>query len=128
MDGLRNREDVNAHRPRFGALPPHSMPDRLLDVFRHQGLEFVFRPLMVEKGLAGVAEQGGEFGPGIRRAHIDDADRLDARPRWLGVDEVRRFTGLDAAPELLLRRDQDAEVKWVHGNRDLDPLSTAGDD
>src|SRR5215475_10117715 len=36
---------------------------------------------------------------------------------------LRRFTGLDAAPELLLRGDEDAEVKWVHGNRDLDPLS-----
>src|SRR5262245_35624622 len=128
MGRLRRCEDIKAHRPRFGPLPSHPMPDRLLDVLRHQGLELVFCPLMVEKGLAGVAEQGGEFGPGIRRAHIDDADRLDARPRWLGVDEVRRFTGLDAAPELLLRRNQDAEVKWVHGNRDLDPFAPAGDD
>jgi hypothetical protein len=54
---------------------------------------------MVKRGLAGVAEQGGEFGLGIRRAHIDDADRLDGRARRLGIDEVRRFTGLDAAPD-----------------------------
>src|SRR5262245_58359728 len=128
MGRLRRRENIKAHRPRFGPLPSHSMPDRLLDVLRHQGLELVFRPLMVEKGLAGVAEQGGELRPGIRLAHIDDADRIDARPRLLGIDEMRRFAGLDAAPELLLRRDQDAEVKWVHGNRDLDPLSTASDD
>src|SRR5262245_59927338 len=104
------------------------MPYRLPGILRHQCLELVFRPLVVEKGLAGVAEQGGELGPGIRCAHIDYADRLDARPRRLGIDEVRGFAGLDAAPELLLRRNQDAEVKWVHGNRDLHPLSTAGDD
>src|SRR5215831_3753509 len=128
MGGLRRRENVKAYRPRLRPLASHPMPDCLPSILGHQGLELVFRPLMVEKGLAGVAEQRGEFGPGIRRTHINDADRIDARPRRLAIDEVRRFTGLDAAPELLLRGDEDAEVKWVHGNRDLDPLSTAGDD
>jgi hypothetical protein len=59
------------------------MPDRLPSILGHQGFELIFRPLMVEKGLASVAEQGGEFGPGIRRAHVDDADRVDARPRFV---------------------------------------------
>src|SRR5215831_5367998 len=102
MDRLPRRENIKAHRPRFGPLASHSMPDRVLDVLRHQCLELVFRPLVVEKGLAGVAEQGRELGPGIRCAHIDDADRLNARPRLLGIDEMGRFAGLDAAPELLL--------------------------
>src|SRR5262245_27726706 len=85
MVGLRRREKVEAHCPRFGPLPSHAMPDRLPRILGHQRLELVFRPLMVEKGLAGVAEHVGEFGPGIRCAHIDDADRLNARPRLFGI-------------------------------------------
>src|SRR5262245_20867482 len=103
MDRLRRRENIKAHRARFGALPPHAMPDRLPDILRHQGLELVFRPLMVEKGLAGVAKQGGELRPGIRGAHIDDADRLDARPRRFNAKEARGLAVLDAAPEFLFR-------------------------
>src|SRR5262249_45345754 len=121
MGGL-HRVKIEAHCSRLRPLPSYPMPVRLPDVVRHQGLELAFGPLMVEEGLPCVAEQGSELGPGIRRAHIDDADRLDARPRRLGIDEMGRFTGLDAAPELLLRRDQDTEVKWVHRNRDFDPL------
>jgi hypothetical protein len=41
---------------------------------------------------------------------------------------VRDFVGLDAAPELLFGRDQDAEVEGVQGNGDLDPFAAAGDD
>ena len=80
------------------------MPDGLLGVLRHQGFELAFCPLVIEKGLAGVAEESGKFRPGIRRAHIDDADGLDAWPRRLGIDQMGRFAGLDAAPELLFRR------------------------
>ena len=104
------------------------MPDRLLSVLRHQRLELALRALMVEKGFSGVAEECCELGPGIRRAHIDDTDGLDARPRRLGIDEMGRFAGLDAAPELLFRRDQDAKIERVHGNRDLDPFAAPGDD
>ena len=121
-------QDIEAHRARFRALGSHAMPDGLLGVLRHQGLELALGPLVVEKGLAGVAEQPGELRPGIRRAHVDDADGLDARPRRLGIDQVGRFAGLDAAPELLFRRDQDAEIERIHGNRDLDPFAAAGDD
>src|SRR5438046_5151557 len=107
MGGLR-RQDVEAHRPRFRPLGPHPMPDRLLGVLRHKGLELALRTLVVEKRLPGVAQQRCELGPRIRRAHIDDADRLDARPWRLGHDEARYFAGLDAAPKLLFGRDQDA--------------------
>src|SRR5262249_22695733 len=91
-------------------------------------LELVFGPFVVQKGATGIAEERGEFRPGIRRAHINDADRLDARPRRLGQDEVGDFARLYTAPEFLFRRDQDAEIKWVHGNRDLHPFASAGDD
>jgi hypothetical protein len=55
------------------------------------------------------------IGHGVRakRAHIDDADGLDARPRRHGIDEMGRFAGLHAAPELLFHRDQDAEIEWT---------------
>ena len=36
-----------------------------------------------------LRNSAGELRPGIRRAHVDDADRLDARPRRLGIDQVR---------------------------------------
>ena len=38
------------------------------------------------------------------------------------------FAGLDAAPELLFGRDQDAQIERVHGDRDLDPFAATGDD
>src|SRR5215467_13115367 len=68
-------------RPRFRVLGFHAVANGLLGILRHQGLEFALRPFVVEKGTPGVAEQHGELGPGIGRAHIDDADGVDARPR-----------------------------------------------
>src|SRR5215471_17548304 len=121
-------QHIKAHRPRARALGPHPMADRLLGVVRHQGFELALRAFVVEKGFSRVAEERGELRPGIRRAHIDDADGLDARPRRLGIDEVGRFAGLHAAPELLFRRDQDAEIEWVHGDCDLYPFAATGDD
>jgi hypothetical protein len=78
MGSLR-RHDVKADRAEFRALPAHAMPDRLLGILRHQRLELAFRPLVVEEGLPGIAEEGRELGPRIRRAHVNDADRLDAQ-------------------------------------------------
>ena len=89
------------------------MPDCLPSILGHQGLELVFRPLMVEKGPAGVAEQGGEFGPGIRRAHIDNADRLDPWPRRLDAEEARGLAVLDATPEFLLRSQKKVLVERI---------------
>src|SRR5262249_58043106 len=120
IGGLR-RQHIKADRPRFRAPGFYAVPNGLLGILGHQGLELAFCPFMVEKGASGVAEEGSEFRPRIRPAHIDDADGLDARPRRLGIDEMGRFAGLHAAPELLVRRDQNAEIKWIHGDRDLYP-------
>src|SRR5215831_15545282 len=119
---------IKTHRPRARALGPHPMADRLLGVVRHQGFELALRALVVEKGFPRVAEERGELRPGIRCAHIDDADGLNARPRRLGIDQVRCFSGLDAAPKFLFRRDQDTQIKRVHGYRDLHPFAASGDD
>src|SRR5439155_14923038 len=72
-------QHIKAHRPRFRTLGSHAVSNGLLGILRHQGFELAFGPFVVEEGLAGVAEQRCEFGPRIRRAHIDDADGLDAR-------------------------------------------------
>jgi len=104
------------------------VPNGLPGILGHQGFELAFGPFVIEEGVPGVAEERGELRPGIRRAHIDDADGLDARARRLGIDEMGRFAGLHAAPELLFRRDLHAEIERVHGDRDLDPLAAAGDD
>src|SRR5262247_3090902 len=104
--GRLHLQHIKAHRPGFGALGAHAVPDGLPGILGHQGFELAFRPFVVEKGAPGVAEERGEFRPAIRRAHIDDADDLDPRPWRLGIDQVGRFAGLDATSELLFRRDQ----------------------
>src|SRR6516164_8239228 len=82
MGGLRFQQ-IKAHRPRFRALCFHAVPDGLPGILGHQGFELAFGPFVVEKCAPGIAKERGELRPGIRRAHIDDADGLDARPRRL---------------------------------------------
>src|SRR5215475_15852355 len=77
IDGLRV-EHIEAHRARFRALGAHAMPDCFLGILRHQRFQLAFGPLVLEKGTPGIAEQGCELGPRVRRTHIDDADGLDA--------------------------------------------------
>jgi len=55
------------------------MPDCLLGVIGYQIFELALCPLVVEKGIARIAEQGRKLRPGIRRAHVDNADG----PRFL---------------------------------------------
>src|SRR5262245_30848489 len=126
--GRLRLQHIKTYGARFRALGSHAVPDGLLGILGHQGFELALRPFVVEKGAPGVAEERGELGPGIRRGHIDDADGLDAWARRLGIDQVRRFAGLHAAPEFLFRRDQDTQIERVHGNCDLDPFTAAGDD
>src|SRR5919109_569665 len=104
------------------------MPNRLFGVLGNECLELAFGTLMVEKGAARRAEERRKLGPGVRRAHIHDPDRLDSRSRRLGIDGVRRFTGLDAAPKLLLSGYQHAEIKWIHRDGNFHPLAATGDD
>src|SRR6516164_8767218 len=127
MGGLRIQH-VKAHRPRFRPLGFHAVPYGLPRILGHQGFELAFGPFVVEKGASSVAEESSELGPGIRRTHIDDADGLDARPRRLGIDEMGRFAGLDAAPELLFCRHENAKIERVHGNGAFDPFAAPGDD
>src|SRR5262249_20335370 len=128
MRRLLRLQHIKAYGARFRALCSHAVPDGLSGILGHQGFELAFGPFVVEKGTPGAAEERRELPPGIRRTHIDDADGLDAGPRRLGEDEVGDFASLHTAPEFLFRRHEDAEIKWVHGNRDLHPFAPARDD
>src|SRR5262245_54303797 len=125
--GRLRLQHIKAHRSRFRAFGFDAMPDGLLGILGHQGFELALRPFVVEKRAPGVAEECGKLRPGIGLTHIDDANGLDARPGRLGVDETGRFAGLHAAPELLLGRNQDAQIQWIHGYRDLHPFAASSD-
>src|SRR6516225_3029424 len=74
-------QHIKAYRPRFRALCFHAVPDGLPGILWHQCFELAFGPFVVEKGASGVAEERGKLGPGVGRAHIDDADGLSSRTR-----------------------------------------------
>src|SRR6266850_6630979 len=96
-------QDIKAHCTGFGTLGSDAMPDCLLGVLRHEPLELRLGGLVLEIGLARAPEHAGEFRPGVGRAHVDDANGLNARPWRLGAEEARGLAALDAAPELLFR-------------------------
>src|SRR5262249_33915739 len=83
---------VEAYGTGFRALSAHAMPDRFPGVLGHQGFELALCSFVIEEGTAGIAKQCRELCPGIRRAHIDDADGLDAQTRRLRIDQVRHLT------------------------------------
>src|SRR5260221_3390486 len=85
------------------------MSDRLFGVLGNERLELALCPLVVEEGAAGAAEQRGELRPGIRGAHVDDADRLDARPRRFGIMGIVISTHLP--PPVMI--DSTEVLKWV---------------
>src|SRR5215213_4993563 len=101
-------EEIKADGTRLRALGPNAVTDRLFGILRHQGFQLSLGLLMLEKGLPGVAEHVGELRPGIRRAHVDYAHRLDPPPRRLNAEQVRGCAARDAVPELPLCRYQQA--------------------
>ena len=107
MGGLR-LDEIKADRARLGTLGPDAVADRLLGVLRHQGFELDLGALMLEKRVARVerkipANSAQEFEVLIsttRTASMRGSRRLDQEQPW-------GLPGLDTAPELPLRRDQE---------------------
>src|SRR5689334_6580584 len=62
-------QHIKAHGARFRALCFHPVADGLPGIVGHQGFELAFRPLVVEKGVPGVAEERSKLRPEIRRTH-----------------------------------------------------------
>src|SRR6516165_4908308 len=103
-------QQVKADRAGFGPLGADAMANRLFGIFRHQRLELGFGALMVQEGLPGNEEYPRKFRPRIRRTHIHNSDRRDPRLWWFDTKEARRFTTLDAAPELPFSRNDQVLV------------------
>ena len=103
------------------------MADRLLRVVGHQVLEFCSGLFVFEMCRPGSREDRREFGPGVRRGHVDNAHCLDARLWWLHAEQHRGFTGLDATPEFAFRSDDEMLVKRIGVRFDFHPLAAAGD-
>src|SRR5882724_3981720 len=62
--GLHLKE-IKADGARLGAFGPQAVPDRLLGVLGHQALQFGLGVLVLEKRRSALAENPGEFRPGI---------------------------------------------------------------
>src|SRR5262249_52551445 len=66
---------LEAHGAGFRSLGADAVPKRLFGVLGHEALEFGFGFLVIEKGLAGAKKNRSELSPGVRTAHVDDANR-----------------------------------------------------
>ena len=54
-----------------------------------EAFQFTLGALVFEKRRVSSSKLAGEFRPGIRSGHIDDADRCNARLRWLDAEQGR---------------------------------------
>src|ERR1700722_12895245 len=108
----------------FGARGAHTMADGLLRVLRYEAFQFCPGALVFEKCRVSSSKGAGEFRPGIRCAHVDDADR-NTRLRRLATEQARGFTAFHAAPELPLGCDDEVLVEGIRVRFDLDPLTPA---
>ena len=77
--------------------------------------QFSLGALVFEKCRVSSSKRAGEFCPGIGRAHIDDADRRNARLRRLDAEEGRGLAALDTTPELPLGGDDEVLIKGIGG-------------
>ena len=105
---------------------PGAMAERLFGVLGHQTLQFGLGLLMFGIRRTGPREGGHKLRPGIGRARVDNADRLDP---WLGRldSEQARRLALDTASELALGGDDEMLVERGGMGGDLDPLAAPGD-
>ena len=103
------------------------MADGLLSVLRHQALQFCLGLFVFEMRRPRPREDRGEFRPGIRRAHIDNAHCLDARLGRFDSEQGRGLAVLDTAPEFPLRGDDQVLVERIGMGGDFDPFAAAGD-
>ena len=99
---------------------------RLLGILEHQALELRLGLLMLEVRVPRADEDIRELRPGIGGAHIDNSERLNARPRRVDPEQGRGLAALDAAPELAFGGHNEVLIKWIGITSDLDPFAPAG--
>src|SRR6516162_1814713 len=84
-------QDIKAHRTGFGSFGSNTVPDGLLGIPGHQGLELRLGILILEVSPARAPKHASEFRPGIGCAHVDDPHGFDP---WAGRLESKRTRGL----------------------------------
>src|ERR1700730_7865440 len=106
-------QDIEAHGSGFRPFGPYAMPHRLLSVFRHEALQLGLGIFVFKESRTGPAKHAGKLGPGIGRAHIDNANGRYPRPWRLNAKQPRLLAALDAAPELLLGSQEQVLVERI---------------
>ena len=104
------------------------MTGRFLGIFRDEFFEIRLGAFMLLMGAPSSAIYGRKFRPAVGGAHVHDTDGFEPGTRRLDPEQARWLAALDAAPELLLGRQQQVLVERVCGDRHLDPFAAAGDD
>ena len=102
------------------------MADRLLGIPRHQAFELSLGLLVLEMRRLGPRKDRRELRPRIRRRHVDNAHRLNARLGWLDAEQGRGLTTLHAAPEFAFCSDDQVLVERIGVGLDLHPLAATG--
>src|SRR5262245_3648634 len=104
------------------------MPDRLLGVFGHEGLQFGLGILVFEESRACAAKDSGKFRPSVRGAHVDDAYGLNTHAWRFCQEKARWLTRFNTPPELFLSSEEEMLVKRISRDGKLDPLAAPRDD
>src|SRR5258708_4843484 len=112
----------------FRAFGPQAMADGFLGIFRNQFLEIGLDAFMFLKGGTGPSKGSCEFCPAVGSGHIDDADRRQPWSWRFDPEQPRRFTALDAVPDLFLGGGQQMLIERLDMNGELALFAAAGDD
>src|SRR5690348_15665298 len=102
------------------------MPNGLLRVLRHEAFQLCLGALVFKKCRVSSTKRASEFSPGVRRAHVDEANRFNARFGRLYAKRGRGLPALDTAPEFSLRGDNEVLVQRIRRDLDANPLPATG--
>ena len=119
---------IKADRTGFRSLGPKSVAGRFLGIFRHQFLEVGLGAFVLLMGGSGPAEGSANSAQELE-ALISTIRTASSRGRGGSTPNSRgSFAALDAAPELLLRREEQMLVQRIGMDGHFDPFAAAGDD
>ena len=83
---------------------------------------------MLKMSRSGPRKDRGKLRPGVRGAHVDNPNCLDAWFRRLDAKQGRGLLAFDAAPEFPLCGNDEMLIEWIGMGLDLNPFATPGDD
>jgi hypothetical protein len=107
-------ELINPEKSMVATIRPEGRGD--------EAFQFTLGALVFEKRRVSSSKLAGEFCPGIRSGHIDDADRCNARLRWLDAEQGRGLAVLDTPPEFSHSGDDEMLVKRIRRDLDSNPV------